>query len=74
MVHTNIQIETDIKVIGTTIFKMGLEHIIILMVIYTKENGLMENHMEKEIIFIMETKEYIREIGKMGKKKVSDNW
>ena len=33
----------------------------------------MENHMEKEIIFIMETKEFIKEIGKMEKNKVLDN-
>jgi len=29
--------------------------------------------MEKEIIFIMETKEFIKEIGKMEKNKVLDN-
>ena len=29
--------------------------------------------MEKEIIFIMETEEFIKEIGKMEKNKVLDN-
>jgi hypothetical protein len=43
------------------------------MAIYIKVSGLMVNPMDKEIIYTMEIKEYIRVIGKMGKNKVSDN-
>ena len=63
------QMVIDMKVIGIMTYKMVLEHTIIQMVIFTKANGLMESLMEKETIFIMEIKEYIKEIGKMEKKK-----
>ena len=56
--------------IGIMIFKMGLGLITIQMVISIKENGLMENRMEKATIFTMEIKEFLREIGRMGKNKV----
>jgi hypothetical protein len=59
----------DIKVIGILIYKMEWELIIILIMIYIKDNGLMGNLMEKVTISIMEIKEYIKVIGKMVKNK-----
>ena len=59
--------------IGTMTYKMELELTIIQMVIFTKDNGLMESPMEREIISIMLAKEFIKEIGKMEKKKALAN-
>ena len=73
MEHIIILIMIDMKVIGMMIFKMVLEHIIIPMEIFTKENGLKENLMDKAIIFIMLVNEFIKAIGKMEKNKDLDN-
>lgn len=62
--------EIDIKGNGTLIFRMVLVHIITQMVIFIKANGLMENQTDKATIYTMETKEFIKAIGKMGKNKV----
>lgn len=62
--------EIDIKGNGTLIFRMVLVHIITQMVIFIKANGLMENQMDRVTIYTMETKEFIKAIGKMGKNKV----
>ena len=69
MEHIIILITIDMKVIGIMIFKMVWEHITIPMEIFIKDNGLTENLMDKETIFIVQAKEYIREIGKKEKNK-----
>jgi hypothetical protein len=60
----------NIKVIGLMIFNKEWVHIIIKMVIFIKDNGNMENLMDKEIISIKVVKLSIKEIGKMVKNKV----
>jgi len=69
MEHIIIQMEIDMKVIGIMIFRMGLGLIIILMGIFTRVNGRKGSKMDKETIFTMATKEFIKEIGRKAKKK-----
>ena len=55
----------DIKVIGITIISMDQEHIITLMVTYTKENGYMANNNKKASTF-MHLILFIKDIGKLA--------
>ncbi len=70
MEHIIILMVINIKVIGLMIFNKEWVHIIIKMVIFIKDNGNMENLMDKEIISIKVVKLSIKEIGKMVKNKV----
>ena len=70
----NIQMEINIKVTGTKTCKMVEEHIITQMVIFIKANGLMEDSMEMETIFMHHKKECIKVIGKKGRNKVLASW
>lgn len=71
--HTFILMETNMKVIGIMIFNKEWGHIIMLMEIYTRDNGKVENQMEKVITFTRVEKPYTRVIGRMERKKASDN-
>ena len=69
MEHIITQMEIDMKVIGAMISRTVLGLTIIQMGIFTKVNGRKENKMDKETIFTMAAKEFIREIGRKAKKK-----
>ncbi len=73
MVLTFIQMETNMKEIGTMILKMVWVLITILMVIFIRVNGKVENLMVKEITSTRVERLFIRETGKMVKKKDLDN-
>lgn len=69
MVHIIIQMVTNSKEIGCKTSNKVWVHIIMLMEIFIRDNGKQERPMAKEIIFIKVERLFIREIGKMVRRK-----
>ena len=73
MVLIIIRMVTDMKAIGISIFRAESAHITILMEIFIRESGLMENPMVKVTTFTMGTKESTKAIGKMERSRDLEN-